>query len=95
LPVGVVQLWNVRRLEHAMKKIHGGILCLFGVVAILFGLFLPVLDDLCGLTADREMQNTAPVFFWTCVAIPVLLGVFLLIIGYIRCYKAANKNPEQ
>jgi len=78
-----------------MNKIHGGILCLFGIIAILFGLSLPVLDDLCGPTADKELQNTAPVFFWAFVAIPVLFGVFLIIIGYIRCYKAANKSPVQ
>ena len=76
-----------------MKKIHGGILCLFGIIAILFGLSLPVLDDLCGPTAAQELQNTVPVRFWTCVAVPVLFGVFLIIRGYIRFYKAANKSP--
>jgi len=81
--------------EKNNGKLHGGILCVFGVMSILFGLSLPVLDDLCGPTASQEKQNTAPVFFWTCVAIPVLLGMFILILGYIRCYKAANKSPQQ
>jgi len=78
-----------------MKKIHGGVLCLLGIIAILLGLSLPVLDDLCGPTAEKELQNTAPARFWTCVTIPVLLGVFLLILGYIRFYKTANKSPIQ
>jgi hypothetical protein len=91
---GWVQSSALGHIEHAMKKIHGGILCLFEVMSILFGLSLPVLDDLCGPTASREAQNTTPVFFWTCVAIPVLFGVFMLILGYIRCYRAANKSPK-
>jgi len=78
--------------ENGMKKVHGGILCLCGVICILLGLSLPVLDDLCGPTASQELQNRAPVRFWTCVAIPVLFGLFLFTIGYIR-YKAANNSP--
>jgi len=78
-----------------MNKMHGGILCAFGIVVILFGLSLPVLDDLCGPTAAEELQNTVPVRFWICVAVPVLFGAFLFIRGYIRWLKAANKSPVQ
>jgi hypothetical protein len=78
-----------------MKQMHGGILCLFGVIAILLGLSLPVIDDLCGPTASQESQNTSPVLFWTCVALPVLFGVLLIIRGFTRCYKAASKSPTQ
>lgn len=80
---------------NTMKKVHGGLLCLCGAISILLGLSLPVLDDLCGPTASQELQNTAPVRFWTCVAIPVLFGLFLLTLGYIRCYKAANRSPME
>jgi hypothetical protein len=76
--------------ERAMNEMHGGILCLFGVMSILFGLSLPVIDDLCGPTASQ-----APGLFWTCVTLPVLFGAFLVIRGYIRFYKAANKSPTQ
>jgi hypothetical protein len=78
-----------------MNKMHGGVLCAFGIIAILFGLSLPVLDDLCGPTAAEELQNTVPVRFWICVAVPVLFGVFSFNRGYIRCCKAANKSPIQ
>jgi len=78
-----------------MNKMHGGILCAFGSIAILFGLSLPVLDDLCGPTAAEELQSTVPVRFWICVAVPVLFGLFLFIRGYVRWYKAANKSPIQ
>lgn len=78
-----------------MKKLLGGILCLFGVLCILFGLSLPILDDLCGPTTDREAQNATPVLFWTCVMIPTLLGVYLIIVGYTRFCKAANKSTKQ
>jgi len=74
---------------------RGVILCSFGIVAILFGLSLPVLDDLCGPTAAKELQNTVPLRFWSCVAIPVLFGVFLLFRGYTRCCKATKKSPIQ
>ena len=77
-----------------MKNKDCGILCVFGVLSVLFGLFIPVLDDLCGPTVDRELQNVAPVFFWACVTIPTLFGVFL-IIASIRCYKATNVSPKR
>jgi hypothetical protein len=60
------------------------VLCLVGVLLILFGLSLPVLDDLCGPTDSQELQNTTPVSFWTCVTIPVLLGAFLLKCGVCK-----------
>ena len=57
------------------------VLSLLGVLFILFGLSLPVLDDLCGPTADQELQNKAPVFFWASLAIPVLVGLFLIVLS--------------
>jgi hypothetical protein len=65
-----------------------------GLLSVLFGLSLPVLDDLCGPTADKELQNTAPVFFWTCVAVPLLIGVFLVSFGYYRIRKRRVCNSD-
>jgi hypothetical protein len=70
------------------------VLCFFGVLFVLFGLFIPVLDDLCGPTADKELQNTAPAIFWTCVAIPVLLGIFLMSYGLYQVRKARVCNHD-
>jgi len=72
-----------------MKKMHGGILCLLGVLFILFSIFLCVLDELCGGQGERS------VFFWSFEALIVLAGIFQIVVGYIRCYKAANKSPKQ
>jgi hypothetical protein len=65
------------------------VICCYGVLCVLFGLFLPVLDDLCGPTADQEMQNKSPVFFWSCIAIPVLYGISLLIFGVYQARKTS------
>jgi len=69
-----------------MKKIHGGFLCVFGVLFILFSIFCLVVDDLNGGPNERS------VFFWCFEALFALPGVFLIVVGYVRCYKAANKK---
>ncbi len=72
-----------------MKKIHGGFLCLFGVLLVLFSGFWLVVDDLNGGQGERS------VFFWSIEAAIVLAGILFIVIGYIRCNKAANKRPKQ
>src|ERR1035438_3760441 len=63
------------------------LLIVAGLLCILVGVAVPVLDDLCGPTADRELQNTSPRLFWICVAIPVLLGVSSVLFGFCRTTK--------
>jgi hypothetical protein len=88
-----------QRLAHNVKSFLSNesvfvavVLCLVGVLLILFGLSLPVLDDLCGPTDSQEMQNTTPVLFWICVTIPVLLGAFLLKCGVCKVKRASGSN---
>ncbi|MFZ1073482.1 MAG: hypothetical protein WAO21_08620 [Verrucomicrobiia bacterium] len=59
---------------------------MFGVLFILFGIFWPLVDDLNGGQGERMVS------FWCFEAAIALAGIFLLVVGYIRCYKAANKK---
>jgi hypothetical protein len=72
-----------------MKKIHGGILCLIGVLFILFSIFWLVVDDLNGGRGERSA------LFWSFEAMIVLAGIFQIVVGSIRCYKAANRSPKE